>query len=296
MMRHLFLLAQPRSGTNYFYQLLSNADGPFRYATLAETIYNGNLYNSAIDMYNLQDLVGAHHEKYCVATFLQQNDGFDLEFFKWVVSQFHHDNAKNSPILVKWFPHGMQQFTEVLNKKGKRLSIPLLNSIFGEITWVDLYRENLIQQAVSYGIASQTKQWIKFKSNEAQPNCLDGLELLYDFDAILKSVHWLQKGRVFWPTWLESMGIQSSYTMTYEQLAQDYEQTLTTLSERTGLPFDIPSADQILIEPQRNETNDLFIARFKADCDSRGIDSSVWESAPERASSRIASRIASRIE
>jgi LPS sulfotransferase NodH len=92
------------------------------------------------------------------------------------------------------------------------------------------------------------------------------------------------------------MGIQSSYTMTYEQLAQDYEQTLTTLSERTGLPFDIPSADQILIEPQRNETNDLFIARFKADCDSRGIDSSVWESAPERASSRIASRIASRIE
>ncbi len=279
-MRHLFLLSQPRSGTSYFDQLLRNANGPFHFATLAEAIYNPHLLQTSLATRHLRDLIGSNLEKFCIAEALQQDDGFDLGFFKGVIAQYHHDTAQNSPIQAKWFPSSIERFTEVLKKRGQRLSIPLLNDIFGEITWIEMYRENLIKQAVSFDIAFQTKQWIKFRQEAF--NSIDTLEALYDFDAILCRVRLFASERLFWPVWMKEMGIQSSYTMTYEQLTGNYVKTLTELSEKTGLPIDIPTPDQIQIVPQSNELNGLFIARFKADCDSRGIDASVWENAAAR--------------
>lgn len=276
-MRHLFLLAQPRSGTNYFYQLLCNANGPFRFATLAESIFNSNLYKSAVNTHNLLALIGDHPEKYCVDKSFQENDGFDLEFFKNIIYQYHQDNAKNSPILVKWFPQGMIQFSAVIKKKGGKLTLPLLNNIFGEIIWIDIHRENVINQAISFEIAMQTKKWIHFKNWASTPMKIDGQDLIYDFDQFLNRVHWFASERLFWPNWLVEMGARSSYSMTYEQLSQDYVATLTELSEKTGLSIDIPEESQIRIAPQKNEQYDVFYSRFKEDCQQKGIDTSVWE-------------------
>jgi LPS sulfotransferase NodH len=276
-MRHLFLLAQPRSGTNYLYQLLSNANGPFCYATLAETIFNANLFNTAICMNNLPELLGDHPEKFCVDESLQQSDGFDFEFFQQVVFQYHQTNAGNSPILVKWFPHGMKQFSAVMEKKGKKLTIPLLKNIFGEIIWIDIHRENVVKQAVSYEMAMQTKKWIQFKNWETSQTEMGEQELVYDFERLLHWVHWFQSERLFWPAWLSEMGVQSSYSMTYEKLSANYVKTLSELSEKTGLAIDIPEESQIRISPQKNEQYDIFLYRFKEDCQQKGIDTTVWE-------------------
>lgn len=116
--------------------------------------------------------------------------------------------------------------------------------------YVFLRRKDLIAQAVSYEIASQTGKW---------SSLFDGSgEAKYNFKAIRKRLRFIEEQNAAIDAYLAECG-QSHHTIFYEDLIAESEATVRQLA---GADIDIPPLQLGAMRKQAGEVNQDWIDRF----------------------------------
>lgn len=136
--------------------------------------------------------------------------------------------------------------------------IPILQSAFGRIRFIYLYRSDLISQAISLYRAEQTDYWhsTQRKLHATTPE--------YDFHEINQRYESIWRDNQAWKRWFENSGVRP-YSVSYESLDSDPEET--TVSILRFLELDVPItrisapnqrlADETTIEWRERFVNDL---------------------------------------
>lgn len=137
-------------------------------------------------------------------------------------------------------------------------------SIFrGEVTWVHLWRDDVVAQAVSALRATQTDVW---RSEEADSERRHETAF-YDEPELDRLVRKAVDGREGWTTFFDARGIEP-VELTYEHLVADRAGSIAEILEAVGVETGdggaLPEAFAPL-ERQADDLNSRWIARYRAD-------------------------------
>lgn len=92
--------------------------------------------------------------------------------------------------------------------------------------YIHLFREDVVAQAVSLTIASQTGRWHSYHSAKREP--------VYDSEGISLAVQKIQQDNLAWTTWLEDKS--PVLRISYETLSSDYIRGTLRILGFLGLP------------------------------------------------------------
>jgi LPS sulfotransferase NodH len=123
------------------------------------------------------------------------------------------------------------------------------------ITWIHLERRDRIAQAVSFEKAMRSGA---FAANEERSHSVDRLP--YDDGGIQRTYALLRQSASGWERYFQSAGI-TPVPVVYEELAADYEGTITRVLEALGHQ-DVPVPPPLL-QRQANALNERWIATFR---------------------------------
>lgn len=128
---------------------------------------------------------------------------------------------------------------------------------FGDIRWVFAQRRDLVAQAVSFEIATQTRQWESFGDGTGeQPE--------YRFERLRKKVTALAMQNAAINAYFAVMDIQPQRVI-YEDFCQDPPGATASLAASLGMDGAEVDNAQLRRELQRDDTNAVFCARFRQD-------------------------------
>jgi LPS sulfotransferase NodH len=137
-------------------------------------------------------------------------------------------------------------------------------SIFPNLHFVLIRREDRLRQAISWVRARQTGDWSAFWKDPGAPGHAE-----FDRDEIEKSLRRLERDEASWDDFFERHAI-ATHRLSYEELADHREPTLLKIFEFLGvvLPegfrFDPPA-----LERQSDQLSDEWVARYLAETASR---------------------------
>jgi LPS sulfotransferase NodH len=129
----------------------------------------------------------------------------------------------------------------------------------GEVTWVHLWREDVVAQAVSSLRALQTDTWrsdARSNGRREQPR--------YDEPELERLVRKAVDGRAGWDRYFAERGIEP-YRVTYERLSADREQVIAELLDTAGIELPEPLSGLIAsrLQRQADGLNADWIARYR---------------------------------
>ncbi|MFT4864149.1 MAG: LPS sulfotransferase NodH [Ilumatobacter sp.] len=129
----------------------------------------------------------------------------------------------------------------------------------GEVTWVHLWREDVVAQAVSALRALQTDTWrsdVSSSGRREQPR--------YDEPELERLVRKAVDGRAGWDRYFAERGIEP-YRVSYERLSADREQVIAELLDTAGieLPEPLPGLIASRLQRQAGGLNADWIARYR---------------------------------
>lgn len=112
-----------------------------------------------------------------------------------------------------------------------RRVLETIAELFPKPTFVFLWREDKIRQAISYSIASEMRQWRQFSGGgQAQPSAPT-----YDFDRIVQYLAGAQSDDAHWRNFFRANAVQP-HEVRYEDLESGYQRTVATLFAALGCP------------------------------------------------------------
>jgi hypothetical protein len=123
------------------------------------------------------------------------------------------------------------------------------------ITWIHIERQDRIAQAVSFEKAMRSGA---FAANEERSHSVDRLS--YDDGGILRTYELLRQSASGWERYFQSAGI-TPLPVEYEELAADYEGTITRVLEALG--FTNVPVPPPLLQRQANAVNKRWIEAFR---------------------------------
>ncbi len=131
----------------------------------------------------------------------------------------------------------------------------LLAPILPDPTWVRLRRRDIVRQAVSGLIATQTGLW---RSIPGVGRTEAIAEPEYDYDRIVDVVSLARDCDDHWTGFFRVIG-HEPYGLTYEDLARDYEGTVRGLFDALGQPAPPPARR---MRRQSSSTGEAMVLRF----------------------------------
>lgn len=157
---------------------------------------------------------------------------------------------------------------------GDRLGMDVFDVFAGrdDLRYVQLWRHDLVAQAVSSHIASYTKIYHRFAGRPNVPieefAGMRSAEPEYDFERLLAVLLELATHEAGWDEYFTKTGLRP-YRLAYEDLEADLLAAVNGVLGHLGLP-PAPVAGSNLVR-QRDARNDEFAARFRADLAGRGL-------------------------
>jgi LPS sulfotransferase NodH len=128
---------------------------------------------------------------------------------------------------------------------------------FRDVRWVFVQRRDLVAQAASFDIATQTRQWESFAtSSGAQPQ--------YGFERMRKKLTALTMQNASINAYFAVMGIQPQRVL-YEEFCEDPLQSTTELAARLGMEGAVVDPAKLRRERQRDDINAGFCDNFRRD-------------------------------
>ncbi|MGA7673664.1 MAG: Stf0 family sulfotransferase [Rhizomicrobium sp.] len=138
-------------------------------------------------------------------------------------------------------------------------------SIFSQFlpnpTFVFLTRRNTVRQAVSFSIAGETRLWREFSGSSPKHKMQ---EPAYDFNRVLRILAVIQKGNAHWSNFFRANDLQH-HEVVYEDLAENYENTMRSLFEAVGRPEAaiMPARLRRQADARSEEILEQFLADFR---------------------------------
>jgi len=125
------------------------------------------------------------------------------------------------------------------------------------IRWVYIRRVDTVAQAVSYGRAEQTRQWVSLASEVDRPETA-----VYSREILLDAYGRVRRGDECWKTYFTRHRIDP-IEVVYEELAANFEGTVRRVLSELGESVD--SIGPPLLERQADELNIEWARRFRED-------------------------------
>jgi LPS sulfotransferase NodH len=249
-MKHIFICASPRTGSNHLINLLECGLEESGLASHYELLFNPGINCSHCKKYQprlgdkLPLFVASHH-------FQEPVKQFDYDFYIQMIRDLYQTYSNNKPITVKWFSYSLEYLLNLLREKGHSPTLETLHEIFGDIQWIFLKRDNKIQQAVSKFLAHERNQWVDLNL----PNFASHKDKIddppYDFDKIFRHFQACVVLERTWETVFESLSLSPQYSVSYELFQHYPDRILQEISEAFTL-------DLKVIPPERNKFNRQF--------------------------------------
>ncbi len=166
-------------------------------------------------------------------------------FHAYLRSRIERDRTADSMFGMK---ASLQQVT-MLMRAG---AIP---RYFGDIRWVFVQRRDIVAQAVSFVIASQTKRWESFAAGNGEP-------AEYGFDQIRRKVEALSTQNAAIEAFFSVLGVQPC-RMVYEEFCIDPLIATTRLASMLGISNARVDATGLRRQKQGDDTNAAYCHRFR---------------------------------
>jgi LPS sulfotransferase NodH len=248
-MKHIFICASPRTGSNHLINLLEEGREESGLASHYELLFNPGINCSHCKKY--QPRLGDKLPLFVASRDFQEPiHQFDYEFYKQLIRELYQTYSNNKPITIKWFSYSLEYLLGLMAEKGHPPTLETLQEVFGEIQWIYLKRNNKIHQAVSAFLAYETNKWVDLNIPGYRASFIKE-NPPYDFHKIFEHFRACVESEAKWNQLFESHSISPDYVVSYEAF-QDYpDRILQEISEAFTL-------DLKVIPPERNKFNRQF--------------------------------------
>ncbi len=171
--------------------------------------------------------------------------------YRWSPASMHryleqvvaHRTTPNGVFALKVHGSAFREWTAQYGLDLNRWSVP--------VSWVHLERDDLLAQAVSFTIATQTRKFSSLQSAQAVPT--------YDPATIEARLASSRVDRGFWRRYFQEQRIEP-LQLTYERLVSDYEGSVRAVLELVDVDIDVVPPPQL--ERLSNHVNHEWIERF----------------------------------
>jgi LPS sulfotransferase NodH len=135
---------------------------------------------------------------------------------------------------------------------------------FGKILYIHLFRENKLEQAISYVKAEQTGLWHVAPDGTEIERLAPPQDPRYDFARLKAEVEKLEAYDAAWNTWFKTQEI-SPLRIGYETLATDPAASLIRICDALGIPA--PKAEDVKpgVAKLSDETSRDWVRRYHVD-------------------------------
>jgi LPS sulfotransferase NodH len=152
------------------------------------------------------------------------------------------------------FPSLLDPAAEPLTAETYREIMALLAPAFPNPTFLHLWRRDRVRRAVSSHTAVQTGRWREIDGHGPD---VKG-EAHYNFNSIDNLIAWSDFTRGHWTNMFAALAIDP-FTLTYEELYQDYEGTVRRLLHHLGSDAEPPA---IRMQRQSTANNEQWVLRY----------------------------------
>jgi LPS sulfotransferase NodH len=259
-MKHLFICASPRTGSNYLLNLLEQGG----LESYNELLFNPgpNCANCHIFKDQLGDklplFVASHH-------FQEPVQQFDYDFYIQMIRGLYQTYSNDKPITVKWFSYSLHYLVNLLAEKGHPPKLETLQEIFGDIQWIFLKRDNKLQQAVSKFLAHERNQWVSLNFPHITPPQQEIENPPYDFDKIFRHFQACVVLERKWKEIFETLSLSPQYSVSYEQFQHYPERVVQEISDTFLLDLKPISPELSKYNKQFSSLNQKYIEQFEED-------------------------------
>lgn len=139
-----------------------------------------------------------------------------------------------------------------------------IQAVFGRTLFVHLTRNNKLEQAISYVIASQTGLWHKAPNRQELERLSALQEPVYDAMAIQQHMTEFAVMDERWITWFSSECITPQH-INYEDLSEDPISITGELLQRLGLDDELTIGLEIPVVKLADTVNSQWALRFRSD-------------------------------
>ncbi|MBL8907672.1 MAG: sulfotransferase [Rhizobiales bacterium] len=139
-----------------------------------------------------------------------------------------------------------------------------LERAFGKILYIHLYRENKLEQAISYIKAEQTGLWHVAPDGTEIERLAPPQEPRYDFARLKGEVEKLAAYDTAWHAWFAEQHI-TPLRMGYETLAADPAASLIRICDALGIAAPDPAEIKPGVAKLSDETNREWMRRYRVD-------------------------------
>ncbi|QNG20984.1 sulfotransferase [Rhodococcus triatomae] len=147
------------------------------------------------------------------------------------------------------------------NRSGSDLR-SAIDDVLGDVLWVKVTRDDVVEQAVSFWRAVQTRVWCGRADPEVDARAR------YHPDGIAHLVTELRNQEFGWRKWFEDNDIRP-LEVGYEELTSDTTKVVAGILEALGL--DPAAAPPPALEKQGDLRSNEWAERYRADAASRGL-------------------------
>ncbi len=133
----------------------------------------------------------------------------------------------------------------------------VIPNYFRDVRWVMIQRNDILSQAVSFSIASQTKKWHSHRGEKLS-------EPQYNYEQIRQRVRTLSQAYAAMNSFCSVFGIDP-YRVVYEEFSADPVAAATALAEHLGFTGARVDTTQLKMRKQRDDVNARFRERFIRD-------------------------------
>ncbi|MEM1113454.1 MAG: Stf0 family sulfotransferase [Pseudomonadota bacterium] len=186
--------------------------------------------------------------------------------YKLVRERCDEEGIRHFPDYIRWLVDRMGREGAMYGLKASfdqammLVRAGIVPGFFNDVRWVLIERSDILSQAVSFSIASQTKKWHSHRG-EAQ------VEPQYDFAQIRKRVQTLSQAYAAMNSFCAVFDL-NPYRINYEQFAAEPVGGAEALAAYLGYPEARVDESRLKMRKQRNEVNaqfrDRFVEEFRA--------------------------------
>ncbi len=190
------------------------------------------------------------------------------QYFAWTIEQGTTPNGVFGAKVMWGYFNG---FISGLQELPGRADVPraeLLPSVFPNLRYVSVVRNEKVRQAVSLWKALQTWTW---RRDPSDGEVVHG-DLRYSFDALDHLVRTLEAEETAWVDYFAECRVEP-YVVVYERFAQDHEGVVSEIVDYLGIdrrdavPFRAPEMAR-----QADEISEEWIARYSAEAQNRATE------------------------
>ena len=139
-----------------------------------------------------------------------------------------------------------------------------IQEVFGRTLFVHLTRQNKLEQAISYVIASQTGLWHKAPNGQELERLSAPQEPVYNAELIQQYMTELAEMDQGWISWFANEGI-TPLRINYEDLSENPLAVTAKLLDKLGLDKELAIGLELPVAKLADNTNSQWALRFCSD-------------------------------